>query len=312
MPDFYLYGRAIIAAILGTAVQAAILHIRTTERWLSPSAAAMCSCFVGLMAGYGTLGFDWVLPPAAALDRFLVLILPAVLLAEAFADVLPRWLTGTLRLGISAVAGRILLHNSVYLRATPGSVDAWPAAFQAAVFFGSTIILGAGWWSLLRLCQRPAAEAVPVSLSLSLTGGGIATMLAGYLKGGTAALPPAVVVGVIPVLLLLSDRQNTALSVRYLHGTVSLGIVALFSLLWIGRFFGQLTTVDVIVIFLAPQLCWITEFPVLQRLTVRLRILVRLTAVGLPVSLILWQARMLFLQKLAPLIAQTWDGVVGS
>ncbi len=45
---------------------------------------------------------------------------------------------------------------------------------------------------------------------------------------------------------------------------LGIGVVGLFGLLFIGRFFGRLSTGCALTMLLAPLLCWVTEMPLLR------------------------------------------------
>jgi hypothetical protein len=71
-------------------------------------------------------------------------------------------------------------------------------------------------------------------------------------------------------------------------------IVGLFSLLVIGRFFGQLTTAHAILLVLAPLLAWIPELIYPRRLPPWARGLLRLVLVGSLVAAVLVHAQSKF------------------
>ena len=81
MPDPSEYLNAVLATSF---VSTAIL---LTLRILSRSCGRVCSesanvaaITCGLLAGYSTLKFSWPWPPANALDRFLAIVIPAILI----------------------------------------------------------------------------------------------------------------------------------------------------------------------------------------------------------------------------------------
>jgi hypothetical protein len=94
----------------------------------------------------------------------------------------------------------------------------------------------------------------------------------------------AAVTGATAATLLLSGRPS-------IQGVLGLGVVGLFALLVVGRFFGQLTTGNAVLLFLAPLLGWLPEGPYLRRLGPVNRGILRVlfTAVPMAVALILAQ-----------------------
>ena len=68
-----------------------------------------------------------------------------------------------------------------------------------------------------------------------------------------------------------------------------MAIVGLFSLLVIGRFFGELTSVHAVLLFCAPLLGWLPELPYVRRLPAWARGLARVILVGAVVlAVIVW------------------------
>ncbi len=132
-------------------------------------------------------------------------------------------------------------------------------------------------------------------------------MMAGYIKGGAAGIPIATVLMVsafAPHFLLSKRSQGHQHISRSTFGTaaVGIGLVSLFSLLWIGRFFGQLTSTDVLVMFLVPLLCWISELPLIRDKSATAKFMVRVVAVIVPLATLLVNAKREFDEKMGPLL----------
>jgi hypothetical protein len=66
-------------------------------------------------------------------------------------------------------------------------------------------------------------------------------------------------------------------------GWLGPGIVGLFGVLVVGRFFSNLSTIHALVLFFAPLLGWVPELPYLCRIRRAVRGLVRLTFIAIPV-----------------------------
>ncbi len=101
-------------------------------------------------------------------------------------------------------------------------------------------------------------------------------MLAGYIAGGAAAWP---LVAALAGTSVAASRIARPLASE---GAIGIGVVGLFGLLFIGRFFGALTTERALVLFFAPLLCWVTELPLLRHRKPWLVGLLRLVLVALP------------------------------
>lgn len=286
----------------------------------------------GILAGYVILNFSWPWPPANALDRFLTIVLPAILIIEFIAaingDCFPkdfgssaaigrrriyRTVLGVLwvaRFSLAFGIGRILMRGSVYLHPANGEIrDAWLIQNMSSILLASSLLLTATWFALIQLEARGASAGIVLSLSLSIFCAGGTTMMAGYIKGGAAALPLATVLIVIAlssqfrvIERLLGKDQNLFSTKEIMTPAIGIGLVSLFSLIWIGRFFGQLTTTDGLVIFFAPTLCWITELPLLRNKSSAIKSVICLAAVMIPLAILLANAKREFDEKMGPLL----------
>ena len=70
-----------------------------------------------------------------------------------------------------------------------------------------------------------------------------------------------------------------------------MGVLSVFSILILGRFFGELSTGRAVVIFLAPVLCWATELPAIRNRKPWLIAAVRLALVAIPLAAVLFLAQ---------------------
>jgi len=337
MPDPSLYLKALIAAAGSSAVIVLVfrLILRKTVCSVAPVAPVLAFC-AGLLAGYRVLEFEWSWPPANALNRFLMMVLPATVILELLVGLAETVCFGAkvsnktrfdespmpepspaqsagrvlripvtaLRLSLFFFLGPILLHGSVYLQdGGRGNPEAWTPLISVMMLCGSVGLLTLTVILLNRLSQRSAAVSVPLSLALAILSAGIATMLAGYIKGGAASIPlAAALIGTsVASPLLVSFVRSSRGDV--LHGTIVIGVVGLFSLLCIGRFFGQVSGLSAIVIYLSPLLCWISEIPQWRLKAVWQVSSVRLIAVCIPLATVLIVAKSNFDQKMAPLLS---------
>jgi hypothetical protein len=323
MPDPISYLKASIAAVVASAmiVLAFRLILRKTVQSIA-TVVCVLAVGAGVVTGYGVLQFSYTWPPANALNRFLMIVLPATLVVELLAAISGRgeavssrilansatkrtgslWTLG-FRLALYACIGRILLHDSVYLgEVGRGNPEAWTFAKTLALFGGSFAGLIAGWSLLCRLSERSAAGSITVSLALVIQCTGLATMMAGYIKGGAAAIPLAAALAGTTLASPLLGKCPVGSDKAYLRGTIGIGVIGLLSLLLIGHYFGQLTGLRAIVLFLTPLLGWISELPGLRSRSAWQKSGVRLTAVTMVLSAVLFFTKRDFDIKMAPLL----------
>lgn len=337
MPDPFQYSMALLAALVITVIAGFGLLRLCAMRATTLSLARFVfipAVLCGLLSGYRVLDFEWPWPPGNALSRFLTLLLPSALLIELLAaglNAIPkqnsqlsglRWARHAgsgLRLMLFASAGRVLWHGSVYLQPLSGSFAENGGRWSPLLIlsFGVLAIYGA-WTSLRQLASRGIASSLEpgslvASLSMSILTTGLATMLAGYIKGGAASLPlGGSLAGAALILLWVVPRRSTDAAnyngvntaIQMSTSLIGIGVMALFSLLWIGRFFGQLSTLDVALLFLAPQCCWVSEFARIPACSVRRRCVIRLLAVSVPLSVVIYFRWQQFARKMEPLIAE--------
>lgn len=291
---------AIVSAIFVLAMASLKRPVGMT--WLK--SASIMGIGSGLSVGYQVLGFRLAWPPVNGLDRFLTIVIPAVAVIELAAgfDSVPRWFAWSLRLSLAAAIPRILLHNSVYLS---DSDFTW-APWEACVILACCGVLLAVLWSLLAsLHQRSPGVSVPLALSLTVQCAGITVMLAGYIKGGAAAIPLTATLAATTGGVWLFKKRACNSGDNYESGIIGIGVVGLAGLLIIGRFFGELSTFSALTILLAPLLCLATEIPFLRHRKRWLVGLIRLLLVALPLLWVLVAAKIDFDRDMAPLLTQT-------
>jgi hypothetical protein len=295
MPDPVLYTQVMAVA----AVVSALCVLATS--WPRPPTASRTNLAGvlgiggGLVAGYGMLGLRLAWPPVTGLQRLLLILLPAVLVIELVAcwPKFPRWFSGTLRIALVICSARILLHGSIYLG---GERSSWTTAGTLLLLLLSSSLLAAVWTSLSRLSARSPGISILLALALATQTAAITIMLAGYVTGGAAALPlTATLVGSAAAMALMRTPPTIA-------GTVSVSVVLLFGLVFVGRFFGGLSTGQALAIVLAPLLCWIPEFAPAKWRAGWPGGLLRLVCVSVPLIVVLCLAKRTFDRDTAPLL----------
>jgi hypothetical protein len=292
MPDPLLYLQAMGAAALVSALL--VLAISRRRQEVGPTQqqrASILGLAGGLVAGYCVLGIRPAIPPLNALDRLLAIVLPLIFAIELLAlwPRVPKRLAWWLRISLALLVPRMLLHDSIHL----SQRTTWEAIATLLVCG----VLAATVWALLALlARRSPGVAIPLSLVMSIQAAGVAILLGGYIKGGVASLPA---VAAIVAVTLVSRASVKSMDSQAVLGV---GVMSLFGLLMIGRFFGGLGTVAAIAIFLAPLLCWITELPLLRRRPQWFIVAVQLLLVAIPLAIVLGLAKMRFDQETAPLL----------
>ncbi|HVC96404.1 MAG TPA: hypothetical protein VND64_22150 [Pirellulales bacterium] len=302
MPDTVLHLKAVCAAAGASALF--VLALSCARRPASAArvnAACVLAIGLGLALGCQVLQLPLSWPPASGLDRLLTIVFPAVIAIELIAALrsVPRWFAWSLRIGLAAAIGRILLHGSVYLAGSPGHWTAWQTT---AVLTLAGASLAAQWGLLGWLSQRrwgvayPPTLSIPLSLSLAGLCGGVTVMMAGYVTGGEAAVPPAAaLVGATAAASLIAPRSGTP-------GAIGIGVVGLFGLSFIGLFFGGLTAGRALTLLFAPLLCWATELPLLRGRKPWQVCALRLALVAIPLVAVLALAKRDFDRDMVPLL----------
>jgi len=296
MPDPWLFLKALSGAALASMliVLASVLVGRRLglmrQNWVAVLASA-----VGLIVGEVVLGLrlDW--PPANGLDRLLQIVVPAVLIVELFSafSSVPHWCAWVLRLSLAGAIPRILLHASVYLSRSGGEQ---PGLKSAADLVGYSALLAGTWFLLWWLSQRSPGVSIPLALAMAIQCAGLSIMLAGYVKGGSAAFPiSAMLLGTTLAACLLTKLPA-------ISPLIGIGTVGLFGLLFIGHFFGRLSSSSALAMLLAPLLCWVSELSPLRNRRPWLVGSIRLLIVAIPLVAVLVLAKRDFDRTMAPLL----------
>ncbi|MFM2095681.1 MAG: hypothetical protein RIS70_2805 [Planctomycetota bacterium] len=248
-----------------------------------------------IIVGYGVLRLLPAFPPRSGLDRLLVIVLPCALLLECLGR-FPAFTAGrmTLLRSLWALLSMwILLFDSVYLR---GVQDEWNhvAAFTTIAFCG--VFVAVVWWLVVRIDAAGAGPVVPLSLAMSIMSGGMLVILGGYIKGGSASLPLA------GAMLGFGAANCMRATPRPSSPVLSLGVVSLFGIVFVGRFFGRVTTATGITTVLAPLLAGL---PILLRIPTqrsRLRFVLAVVLVAIPLTIVVAIAKRDFDIRMAPLL----------
>ena len=322
MPEPLLFLKAMGAAAIASAMFVLAMGRmgrRVSMKWLNPSwlnSTCVLAVGLGLAVGCVVLSLRWAWPPANGLDRFLTIVMPAVLGIELIAGFqsVPRRVAWFLRMSLTAAVPRILLHGSVYLTHLHGSDNDW-TPWQAGIALAMSAALLAGLWGLLSwLSHRSPGVSIPLALGLTTQCAGLTVMMAGYIKGGAVAFPlAATLVATTIAAGLIARRTGTPAHFSVPTNSdiptkggapalLGIGVVGLFGVLFIGRFFGRLSTGCALAMLLAPLLCWATEIPLLRPRKPWLVGSLRLVLVTILLAVVLALAKRDFDRHMAPLL----------
>ena len=304
MPEPLLYLKTLgVAAVASALIVLAMARVRRPASATRLNSACVLAVGLGLVVGYITLSLRIVWPPANGLDRFLTILVPATLCIELIAGFprVPRWFAWFLRISLAATVPRILLHGSVYLSRSGNAWTPWQSGTVLAV----CVTLLASLWALLSwLSKRSPGVSIPLSLALAIQCAGVTVMMAGYIKGGAATIPLTAALVGTTIGFGLSIKNSDASAIRGVSAILGIGVVGLFGVLFIGRFFGRLSTGCALAILLAPLLCWATEMPLLRNRKPWLVGSLRLVLVAIPLVIVLAVAKHHFDRDMAPLLGK--------
>lgn len=294
MPDPLLYLKSMsLAAIISAIVVLMMTAVRRPAGTTRINAACVLALAGGIAIGQFVLTTRVLWPPLNGLDRFLTIVIPAVLgieLFTSFACTAP-WVAWILRFTLAAAIPRILLHGSVYLNDQNG----WSGWQGVAILVAGGLTLMILWGLLYWLPRRSDTDvSIALSLALATHCAGVSIMMAGYLKGGAAAFPLAAALLATSLARLASKHGTPAL--------IGVGVVNLFGVVFIGCFFGRLPIAYAISLLLAPLLCWVTELPGMRTRAPRIVATIRLILVAVPMTVVLILVKRDFDRTMRPLL----------
>jgi len=303
MPDSTVYMEAMGAAVIVSTVWLlAMSAVRTLSNRPSLRLSCLGALAGGLVVGYGMLPLNLAWPPRNGLERLLTLVIPAALLVELVAGCqrVPTAIAWLLRLSLCLSLPRILLHDSVYLSGSDRVWDVWQASGVLTI---CGLMVWGMWISLACLSDRSPGVSVPLALPMATVCSGVTVMLAGYVKGGAAAFPMAAVLLATTLAAACVSKRAGQTHNPGLAPIIAIGVVGLFGLVFIGRFFGEVSTGRALGLLLAPHLCWTTECLGLRYQKPWLVGPLRLLLVAIPLIAVLVLAKRDFDREMAPLLA---------
>lgn len=308
MPDGFVFAQAFFAS-MGVSVLVLLtpfvfLRLTCSTPSLHSYSTAVSvpgSIAAGIIAGYHVLQFPWTWPPANAIERFLQLFVPGTLILHLAAGLWPhsagagRWL----RLLPSLACPLLILYGSVHLRASLSIAEySLPGTMAAPLIISTcTITLLAAVFATQSLTRRTSPFITGLLITLTLPAAGISIMLAGYIKGGSAALPLAgsLLATVLGLRLLPHEPRR--------HALPEFGLLLLFGLLMIGHFFGRISLLQAVALLTSPLLAAAIPLPQKVRSRppreLRLRLLLMAVLLAAQLALATWE----FVVRMKPLLA---------
>ena len=115
----------------------------------------------------------------------------------------------------------------------------WQAGTALAV---CAALLVALWGLLSWLAERSPGVSIPFALHLATQSAGLTVMMAGYIKGGAAAIPLVATLMTATIGARLITNRFGSPAKFDAPAILGIGVVGLFGLLFVGRFFGRLST----------------------------------------------------------------------
>lgn len=297
MPDPVLYLKAMGFSAFVSAMLTFILVATVrpaTRKW--QNVAYVLAIGLGLVVGCSMLAIRLSWPPANGLDRLLLVILPATLGIELIVSCWsgPRRIAWLMRCFLAAAIPRILLHGSVHLDGFQGELL---LLLQSVAELVVCSVLLAGTWGLLSwLSERSPGCSIPLSLALTIQCAGLIIMMAGYIKGGVATFP------LTATLLGTTLAASFVIKCPPFTAIIGIGVVELFGVLFIGHFFGRISTGFALTMLLTPLMCWVSEFPALRHRNPWLVGSIRLFLIAIPLVVALALAKENFDRAMTPLL----------
>lgn len=282
-------GTSVIVAAAASALCVVILD-RYRSMALSGDRLCLCSVVAGAILGHAVLGLWPRWPPANALDRLLAIGLPAAIVLL----LIGKWLGNSPRLkralDVLFALGfvRILLHRSVYLQDEPAGTIVFLAISAGLLLMIQT--------QVTRIWDRTQQASILLTSAVTLGSAGLLVLMAGYIKGGSAAFPWAAAIAGVTIAAC-STKRRTDLGL-----VLGLTNLILFGILFIGHFFGGLTTDCALLVLLVPAFGWVQELPVIRNWGTWQKECVYLSLVAVTLLVVLLSAKQVFDREMAPLV----------
>jgi len=277
------------AVMIGGLVAGVVLAC--TARFKTLGASWSWAIAAGVLAASGATDQWPHWPPLEDRARFLTLLIPLTLLVETW-GASPRgtrsgWM---MRTALAAITAPILLHGSVYVsdHSGPGSAE-WPASQALGIFSVLAALLLLVWASLCKLQARTSTRSVVGLLAVDALAAAVTVMLSGYYRVGMLGL------GLCGALVgtWLAARWGQASASD--DGSLGMGVVGVFAVVVLGRFFGTLSNPLAACLLLMPLMGWLPELPRLRQLQPHWRHALRWACVVIPLLAVVIVAQRKFI-----------------
>jgi len=232
MVDFVLLTKAIAVGVL---IAAIVMWLGTRG---APPPWRRDACWswavaAGVVAASGATD-QW--PHWPALEdrgRLLTLLVPLVLVVETFAATTnSRGMAWCARLGLTAVAAPILLHDSVYLADLKEHDSAqWSPLEVTIVLAGLAALLAFLWAMLSWLESRTSTRSVMWVLVADALATALTVMLSGYYRAGLLGLGLAGALAGATLASYVVQRQSPS------RGSLGMSVVGIYAVVLVGLFF---------------------------------------------------------------------------
>ncbi|MFM7058844.1 MAG: hypothetical protein ACKO2P_18185 [Planctomycetota bacterium] len=305
MPDLWLltysFAAAAVCASAACIVVLLPLHAKPPDAASVPHFRVLCSFLVGGLAGLSVQGAIPAVPPVTGLDRWLLIGLPWLLIADVAGSFLRRWQPARyLRSSAALIVAPVILHGSVHLEAAPALrvLSELTVGGLLTVTIAACVML-----VMTTLADRPrhhSANLVPMLHAglavLTLQVAAATVMLGGWIRGGAAALPVAgSCIGLLTAAGVSRRPLVAALVYRW-------SIWSLCGVVLLGHFFGRLGLVQSTLLLSAaaiPELVPLPQKPGTNATHTFAACLLTL----LLLALVLIPAICTFMDRMSPLLA---------
>jgi hypothetical protein len=287
MVDIVLLAKAVVAGTLAAVVVMQLAALSQPRAWRT-DVAWTWAVGAGVLVASGATD-QW--PHWPALEdraRLLTLVIPLTVVVETLAAA-TLWpgLACAMRLTLSALVAPLLLYDSVYLASHDGNPAEWPVGQAALFLIGLAVLVALVWMLLSQLQARTSTQTVMWLLVLDSVAAAITVMLSGYYRGGLLGLGLAGAIAGATAGGHVAQPHSTT-------GSLGMSVIGICSVVFIGRFFGSLSTGLAACLLLAPLLAWIVEFPRLRTVAPKWRTAARLACVGVALVVVVVVAQRRF------------------
>jgi len=181
----------------------------------------------------------------------------------------------------------VLLFGTIYLEDFGMGLRRWND-LERMIWLSCMALGMIGIWAALSHRAEKSSSRIP-NLVLICFGSAVAVMLSGYASAGLLFVP------LTATLMTLWIASRFVSDAEHAGGGLSLGWIGLFSLIGFGHFFGTLSLVHALILWMLPLVCLLSDITLVQRQNPWLRHAVPIGIILVFLTGILYQARQEFL-----------------